>query len=395
MLSADVYGNYAVNFVHHLTLDSSHREATLQLLEFVVCNGELFSHVIRDPSSLGSLEALEELSVISAVLSRAQFDDPNIIASDTFLSEQRGHLLLLRQNSLLLLQKLMAIETSESMKDNEQNSEACARMKTCRLQIASHIIAACRSVVKAGIDVQNSTILFSHHIAIASAPESYHLGATSFEKRLPLLIGRTPDLGLLISFLYRSAAELIITVDDHKLLGRRLQSLATLTSDELSEYIPPSMKQDQASVQQHRDIARNSLQKLLKFKDREISILTYIIESSTFILLRHLEYYFAAFKKESVSFTLPEKTQLQIRRLQDTSESPFLPRNVNISRTTDVSQALASEMDYESFKSDIQATLGESFFRKLKLVEQHLSQGNVFLETIVNRLKRLIRMCTV
>lgn len=58
-----------------------------------------------------------------------------------------------------------------------------------------------------------------------------------FEKRLPLVIGRTPDLGLLITLLYRSASEFLSSLDDQKAINRRLQSLATLTSDELSEVL--------------------------------------------------------------------------------------------------------------------------------------------------------------
>lgn len=77
--------------------------------------------------------------------------DPNNLASDTFLSEQRGHLLLLRQNSLLLLQRLMAIENSGNNKDNQQGCDVAERMKMYRLQIASHVIGSCRgSISKLG-----------------------------------------------------------------------------------------------------------------------------------------------------------------------------------------------------------------------------------------------------
>lgn len=78
--------------------------------------------------------------------------DPNTLSSDSFLSEQRGHLLLLRQNSLLLLQRLFALENSENRKEeNESDSDVAARMKMYRLQITSHIISSCcGSVVKSG-----------------------------------------------------------------------------------------------------------------------------------------------------------------------------------------------------------------------------------------------------
>lgn len=313
-----------------------------------------------------------------------------------FLSEQRWQLLLLRQNSLLLLQRLLAVENAEDHKgDHQQNSDVAARMKMYRLQITSSIIGSCcTSVVKSGLDIQNSSILFSHHITIASAPESYHLMPSSYEKRLPLVIGRTPDLGLLITLLYRSASELLISLDDQKLLNRRLQSLPTLTSDELAEFISPSLKHDHFSVQQHREIARNSLQKLLQYKDREISILSYIIESSAFILLKHLEYYFALFSKESASFSLPEKTVLPMRRLQDAISSPKSPHLLDNRGFSDTPMSLSSQFDFEGFKTDIQATLGEPFFRKLKPIEQHLSRGKgdvSFLEAIVNRMRRLVR----
>jgi len=198
----------------------------------------------------------------------------------------------------------------------------------------------------------------------------------------------------LITLLYRCASELLISLDDQKLLSRRLQSLSTLTSDELAEFIPSSLKHDQPSVQQHREIARNSLQKLLQYKDREISVLSYIIESSSFVLLKHLEYYFTSFNKEIASFSLPNKTQLSMRRLQDSTAS-LKPQSIVSSRFNANNPApLPTQFDFDAFKADVQATIGEPFFRKLKPVEQHLSQGKghvTFLEAIMNRIKRLVR----
>ncbi|KFM80302.1 hypothetical protein X975_23521, partial [Stegodyphus mimosarum] len=60
----------------------------------------------------------------------------------------------------------------------------------------------------------------------------------------------------------------------------------------------------------------------------------------------------------------------------------------------DVSKPV-SQIDLDSFKSDVQSALGEPFFRKLKSVEQYLGQGRShvsFLEAISNRLKRLVRI---
>lgn len=77
--------------------------------------------------------------------------DPTALSSDTFLSEQRGHLLLLRQNSLLLLQRLIAIGNTASNKDDNQESDEVARMKMYRLEITSYIIGSCcSSIVKSG-----------------------------------------------------------------------------------------------------------------------------------------------------------------------------------------------------------------------------------------------------
>lgn len=77
--------------------------------------------------------------------------DPAALSSDTFLSEQRGHLLLLRQNSLLLLQRLIAIGNTVSNKSDHQESDEVARMKMYRLEITSYIIGSCcSSIVKSG-----------------------------------------------------------------------------------------------------------------------------------------------------------------------------------------------------------------------------------------------------
>ncbi|XP_054717049.1 nuclear pore complex protein Nup205-like [Uloborus diversus] len=379
-----------------MTLGTGHREATLQLLEFVVCNSELFSHIIRDPSSLYSIEGLEELNIMSAVLSRASFDDPNAVASDSFLSEQRGHLLLLRQHMLMLLPRLMAFEHSDSQSQNFSgniDAEISARMKTHRLEIASHILGSCCSVItKAGPESPTSAILFSPHIAEASTPDSYHSTSSTFQKKLPPSIGRSPDLGLLITILYRSASELQHAIDEKKVLDRRLQSLDTLTSDELSEYISPALKQDQPTVQLQREFAKNSLQKLMKYKMKDISVLSYMIESSAFILLKHLEYFLLYCKKQGTPFKVLDNTPNQMRRLQDpSSESPRLTSSKT--KCPDFFRSAGSQFDFDAFKSDVQTTINEPFFRKLKSIEQHLSQSRShvgFLEAIVNRLKRLI-----
>ncbi|KAF8773925.1 Nuclear pore complex protein Nup205 like protein [Argiope bruennichi] len=382
-----------------MTLGSGHREATLQLLEFVVCNGELFSHVIRDPSNLYSLEALEELSVISAVLSRASFDDPNTLTGDTFLSEQRGHLLLLRQHMMMLIPRLMAIESSETSHQNlevNNNPEVLARMKMLRLQIASHVLGSCCNVItKSGIDMQNSTILFGPYIAEASTSDSFNLAPSSFQKRLPLSIGRSPDLGLLITLLYRSASELQISIDEQKVLTHRLQTLSTLTSDELAEYLTSTTSEEQPTVQHQREFVRASLQKLIKYKTKEISILSYMIETAAFILLKYLEFFFITCKKENLPFSVSDKSHQQIRRLQDPgSVSPLSPQNAR-NKFQEQPKSIPSQFDFESFKNDVKTTLGDPFFRKMKSVEQLLGQGRnqtSFLEAIVNRLKRLVKI---
>ncbi|KAG8189490.1 hypothetical protein JTE90_018142 [Oedothorax gibbosus] len=381
-----------------MTLGSDHREATLQLLEFVVCNGELFSHVIRDPSNLYTIEALEELSVISAVLSRASFDDPNTLSSDTFLSEQRGHLLLLRQHMLMLIPRLMAVEGHGACSGgNSSNPEELARMKMSRLQIASHVLGSCCSIItKSGIDMQNSAILFGPYIAEASTADSFNIAPASFQKRMPLSIGRSPDLGLLITLLYRSASDLQTSIDEKKVLAGRLQSLATLTSDELSEYLTPTFKEDQPTDQHQREFVRSSLQRLIKYKTKEISILSYMIETSAFILLKHLEFFFVTCKKENLPFMITDKSQQQIRRLQDSSfGSPLSPQNTTRTKFSELQTSIPNQFDFESFKTDVKTTLGEPFFRKLKSIEQHLGQGRShtsFLEAIANRLKRLVKI---
>ncbi|GFS37681.1 nuclear pore complex protein Nup205 [Nephila pilipes] len=382
-----------------MTLGSGHREATLQLLEFVVCNGELFSHVIRDPSNLYSLEALEELSVISAVLSRASFDDPNTLTGDTFLSEQRGHLLLLRQHMMMLIPRLMAVESSEASNQNigtNNNPEVLARLKISRLQIASHVLGSCCNVItKSGIDMQNSTILFGPYICEVSTLDSFNLAPASFQKRLPISIGRSPDLGLLITLLYRSASELQISTDEQKVLTHRLQSISTLTSDELAEYLSPISQEDQPTVQHQREFVRASLQKLIKYKAKEISALSYMIETSAFILLKYLEFFFLTCKKENLPFSVPEKSHQQIRRLQDPTSSPLSPQNITRNKFLEQPKSVPAQFDFESFKNDVKTTLGEAFFRKLKSVEQLLGQGRSqtsFLEAIVNRLKRLVKI---
>ncbi|GIY52226.1 nuclear pore complex protein Nup205 [Caerostris darwini] len=374
-----------------MTLGSGHRVATLQLLEFVVYKGELFSHVIRDPSNLYSLEALEELSVISAVLSRASFDDPNTLSGDTYLSGQRGHLLLLRQHMMMLIPRLMAIENVESNQTNN-NPEILARMKMYRLQIASHVLGSCCSVIsKSGIDMQNSTILFGPYIAEASS-DSFNITRASFPKRLPLSIGRSPDLGLLISLLYRSASELQLSIDEQKLLNSRLKSLSTLTSDELAEYLPPASTEEQPTVQHQREFVRASLNKLIKYKAKEISTLSYMIETSAFILFKYLDFFFITCKKENLPFSVADKSRQQIRRLQDPgSPSPLSPRN----KIQEQSITIPAQFDFESFKNDVKTTLGDPFFRKLKSVEQLLNQDKSeisFLDAIMNCLKRLVKI---
>ncbi|XP_042900797.1 nuclear pore complex protein Nup205 isoform X2 [Parasteatoda tepidariorum] len=369
-----------------MTLGSSHREASLQLLEFVVCNGELFSHVIRDPSNLYSLEALQELSIISAVLSRASFDDINA-GGRTFASDQRGHLLLLRQHMLMLIPRLMAVD-SRASHSSHLSPEILALMKLSRLQIAYHILGSCSSIMtKSGTDPKNSTIIFGPFVGEALTVDSFNMLSTGFQKR------SGPDLGLLIRLLYQSATELQISTGEQKLIHHRLQSIATLTSDELSEYLPSFVIEEQPTIQLQRELAKSSLQKLIELKSKEISVLSYIIETSAFLLLRHLEYYFFAFKKESNSFTASSKPLQQIRRLQDVEGSAG---DNFVEKFTDVFQSLPSHFDFDSFKNDVQTTLGEPFFRKLKPAEQYLNEDRrsqtSFLEAIVNRLKRLVRI---
>lgn len=204
---------------------------------------------------------------------------------------------------------------------------------------------------------------------------------------------RSPELSLLVTVLDQCCSQLQASMDEHKLLLQRLQSLPTLTSDQLSEYLPGGEKgEQQSTVHMQRGLARESLTKLLHHQSRETAILSYIIETSAFILLRHLEYFIIYCKKDTMPLPQLQQPGHFIRRLQDaTVSSPDVEQlEVFSSR-----ESFISQQDLDVLKADISSVIGDPFFRKLHSVEQYLSKGRnhvSFLEAITHRIKRLVKL---
>ncbi|XP_076311365.1 nuclear pore complex protein Nup205 isoform X1 [Tachypleus tridentatus] len=385
-----------------------HKEAIHQMLNFVAAHVELFSTILRQRRSTLSLEMLEHLSLVTALLSRAPLDErwDDSILADTSLLERRSQLSLLRYQLLAMLPNLInttparqTVSFSVYQKSQKISEDTEARVRVLSMQVAANIISSCCTLVShSGRDAKSCRIILAPTLSDATTRETYYTPGTAGNfgsGGVHLAAGRPPGLGWLINLLQQSCSQLQKAASSHKSLLAQQEGIEALSSEELAELLPEGVKLESSSRQQQRDLVRQHLLKLSSSRKQEVNLDCFIIESALFLLWRHLEYFLlhcVGDEQEKPVYV----GRTPIRRLQEQSnvdsqiqgcKSPGL--------NTPPAELRISTSDLEILKKDVQNVLDDALFKKLHSVEQNFIRGRThvsFVEALLRRIKRLVKL---
>ncbi|XP_013384593.1 nuclear pore complex protein Nup205 [Lingula anatina] len=383
------------------SLGIENKKAANQVLQFVIAHADVFNTILRDKQSELNLAALEELSLTSAVISRAAAEgdlETDFIQGDTTFIEFRGHLSRIQRQLIALLPKYCLTESlqrqirslePQAMEDGrDMKSEVQVHLQ----EIAANIVAFCRAIIsKSGSAPPYIQVLFAPNLIEATARDTMEDLHTSV-----MSTSRPPNLGLIVYQLRQCANSFMSVWDTHKQYMRKLANVLDLGAEELKE-LSVGMSSERISTQQRQQLARKKLMQLLNYKAQELQHYSYTIENCLFILWRHLEYYLVhcvPADQGQTLFQLHAKKHA-MRRLQENSvagEDQVEDSSLDTSRHSGVSQE-----DLQHLRANAGACINETLFRKLQEIEQCYAKSRTrygFIEALIRRLKRLLKLHT-
>lgn len=349
------------------SLGVNHREAGLQIQQFLVAHGEVCSSILQPRNLRGSTAVLEEVSLVSALVSQIADD------SEGIRLEQQGRLRLLRHQMLSLLPWLAFKSPGTG------SPERILRLRIC----CSMLRFCCNVCVLAGPkDRSSCRALFAPTVCT---------DATSFDQlscsEVSSMASPAPGLGFLVQMLLSYSAEAQRAAAAYDGLIRKRDALGDLGTAELAELLPGDAAQTASlAPSKLRSAVRKRVESEATLTRKELSLLTLAIERALFLLWRHLEYFLVQcvphgeIKRGLIQSTVPEPSLTGLKIMPATSHGVVTVEEV------------------EALKADAKATLNDAFFRRVQVRESYLRGSSPsdpkFFEALVRRLKRLAMLQT-
>ncbi|GFS19080.1 nuclear pore complex protein Nup205-like, partial [Elysia marginata] len=400
------------------SLGGENKEAATQVMLLVVSHSDVFSSILRNRKPMLNISYLQELSLTTAVVARANYHTDlgaDLLEQDTASMEFRSQRMRLQDQMLALLPHYSTPETVVKELNTHVNSPTpsidrrsstsqslsdwAAQLLHLYQEIASNITAYCRTLITTvGEGNMNQHLLFGPSLEEASSRE----GAKAEELSVTLGVGRRLGVGVVLLLLQQSACQFALVLDAHKQLSQKLDSLPELTAEDLKQLCGDSAV-EKLSLQQRQEVARGRLVHSLAQKSRQLQHYVYIVENCLYVIWRHLEFFLVhCVPANQTSMTTPTliRHRLGMRKLTGASES-FLESSIIGSPATSsgLSQfALGvSRQDIEHLKTTAPSVLNETFFKKVQHVDEHYGKERShysFTEAIVRRIKRVLKLHT-
>ncbi|XP_030645807.1 nuclear pore complex protein Nup205 [Chanos chanos] len=351
-----------------------HQQGAAQVLQWLIVHSDTIQSILRCQNL--SMGALQELSLLTAIISKTALPvalEMGQEVSSAALLEFQGHIGRFQRQSLSLLVRLAGAERIRILKLLEESvapgdpAEKREEMELAMQQICANIMEYCQTLLlQSSADAQFTVCLFS-----PSASEPADLTVPS--------VSRVPSLGLVLFLLKNSATDFFRYHDSHSQSLGKLQRLEQLAPEELKELcqalVSSSGGVEKIPSVQKSVLAKRRLVQLINNRAKLLALCSYIIETSLFVLWRHLEYYL-------VYCTPSDPKDALLPGYRDVSGG----RGLGLSRV--------SHQDLEQLHSEVTSGFNEPLQRKLLEVESLYSKTHsrhTFIQALTRRIRGLVR----
>ncbi|XP_064627986.1 nuclear pore complex protein Nup205-like [Lineus longissimus] len=387
------------------SLGVENRDAANQVLKAVAAHIDVFNAILREQHTTLNLSNLQELALVTAVISRAAADgdEQEFLFKDVTSIEMHSHFSRIQRQLLSLLSRFCTMEkVDRHLKNMEEDVSSDGKdlrgeLVQAVLEVSCNVLAYCRTVVaKSAPDAKHCRILFGPSLTEVTSRDMH--GVDELHSSITGAY-RPPTLGIIVIYLKQYTDHFIHCMDQYKQNMRKLKGLNELSSDELKE-LSGIASSEKISVQQRQKLAKKRLVQMLKHKVQEVKQCSYLIENSLFLLWRHLDYYFMfcrPYDQGNTLFKLNARKEKQMRRL---TELPGSGNASEIDYDDIVEESATSSLkvtkeEIDKLKQDAVACINDSLFKKLQEIEQCYTKNYSrygFMEGLVRRLKRLLRL---
>ncbi|XP_037539378.1 nuclear pore complex protein Nup205 [Nematolebias whitei] len=376
----------------------NHQQGAAQVLQWLIVHADTIQSLLRCQEL--SIGALQELSLLTGIISKTAL--PGVFEmggeiNSAALMEFQGHINRFQRLCLSLLGRLAGSERERLLKQAEisapgDSAKQQEEMEVAMLQVCANIMEYCQTLLlQSSSQAQFSICLFSPS---GSEPAGRDGGRSDLSSSLPSIIhSRVPSLGLVLYLLKNSAAEFFQFHQSHRQSLGKLQNLDQLPPEELKELCQglvsgPGGVEKISSIQRSL-LAKRRLVQLINNRAKLLALCSYVIETSLFVLWRHLEYYLLHCTPTDPKDSLLPGASLFRSRLTDESFGGLQAGGVH-----GLGLSRASQQDLDLLKGDMAAGFGEALQRKLLEVEGLYSQVRsryTFIQALVRRIRGLLR----
>ncbi|KAM9377048.1 nuclear pore complex protein Nup205 isoform 2-T2 [Pholidichthys leucotaenia] len=376
----------------------NHQQGAAQVLQWLIVHGDTIQSLLRCQEL--SMGALQELSLLTGIISKTALPGALEMSGEinsAALMEFQGHINRFQRLCLSLLCRLAGSERERLLKQAEistpgDSAEQREEMEVAMQQVCANIMEYCQTLLlQSSAQAQFSICLFSPS---CSEPAGRDGGRSDLSLSVPsMAYSRVPSLGLVLYLLKNSAADFFRFHQSHRQSLGKLQSLDQLPPEELKELcqglvLGPGGVEKISSVQRSL-LAKRRLVQLINNRAKLLALCFYVIETSLFVLWRHLEYYLLHCTPTDPKDSLLPGAALYRSRLTDDSFGALQPSGVH-----GLSLSKVSQQDLDLLKNDMAGGFGEALQRKLLEVESLYSQVRsryTFIQALVRRIRGLLR----
>ncbi|XP_071834158.1 nuclear pore complex protein Nup205-like isoform X2 [Apostichopus japonicus] len=392
------------------SLGSHHNAAVHQVLNLVVSHADVFTAILREPVLSFKAETLQELSLVTCVLGSVvggvDYFDPSL--SETSGPNQiplQTHVTRLHRELLALVPRYCAIESwSKELKlrDSKRNQDHPSNKEELRrflLEITANLVGYCRTViVRSGTTAADCQILFTPSMVEATGRDNSRTVDLSFAN---LDVSKPPSLGIIVRYLRQTSHEFLICLEKLQQLQNKMENISNLPTEEVKELALQStvIGKETINTKQRLQLATKTIGKMVRETSLHLALLYYGLESSLFLVWRHLEYYFLHCHPSLVgnnAFPLlvnrrpPRDLVDPLSSLLDDTTAPA----VNDTTTLNPELLGITKEDLQQLKIDSVACLKESFLKRVLDVETKYSPMRrfryAFVSAMVRRIRRLL-----
>jgi len=391
------------------SLGAGHHVAVGEIQNLVISHQEVFREILSDNMHADhTSNSLKQLSLTVSLLSMLPTAE---ISDDTWenmnehqrtwrtfmMRVQRQMQTLLKKYSAKYCDKVLksvidkeefsAIPSSEKSLPYSQNA---LELQSVLQQIRSQALTFCKNIVaSAGLSGPYSRVLF--------APSFSEKDDNSAGK----LVSRDlASLNVLLQELREAPGQLLHAVEQKTLLERKRDAVPDLNQEEMSEILSQTLDTTERVSNTNRQlIIKRSLEKLIELREREASTLSYIIEHATYLLWRHLDYYFVhCVPTEDDAFDRDTSYKSGFSRLRKLTDAAVSPAKLNISspkKSTKLTSTGISKEDLEKLRIESSTMLTDQLWKKV--LESDTVQGQArsrlaFTSALVRRIQGMVQL---